>query len=443
MKKGFLILVSLVVCGALFAQWTGTKTSYSLQQSKYAPTPKGYKPFFINHVGRHGSRFMTKAGGDSLLLKILLEAKKENSLTDLGKKWLANVEWLTTVQDGHYNDISLQGAEEHKQIAARMRKLYPSLFNRGDIDVWYTHKIRTYQSAQGFLQSLKDYPKSSISYLTQPESDETMLRFYDYSPDYDKFVKSSIVKSKIDSVQNTSSITEVENAVALRFIHKNIWGKWAEQKSKNSINGKSYALTPENFTQALFDVYGVGLSAKIEMKTNKIVSQQWISPFTKEEGKILGKSNDVEDYLVKGPGLDKNGIQAAIAWPLLENFIATSDSAVNGTLHKEAEFRFTHAEAISPFATLLEIKGTDSVVNAISNFDKVWNAANIIPMAANIQWIFYSNGKNVLVKILLNEKESRLPIPTQTFPYYKWDDVKAFYSKKIALLRTQTDINTK
>jgi hypothetical protein len=56
-------------------------------------------------------------------------------------------------------------------------------------------------------------------------------------------------------------------------------------------------------------------------------------------------------------------------------------------------------------------------------------------MGANIQFIFYRkdfDDKDVLVKVLLNENEARLPLPDKTAPYYKWADVRAYYLDKIA-----------
>jgi hypothetical protein len=51
-------------------------------------------------------------------------------------------------------------------------------------------------------------------------------------------------------------------------------------------------------------------------------------------------------------------------------------------------------------------------------------------MGANVQLIFFRNRKgDVLVKVLHNEEEVGLPIPSETAPYYKWDDVKAFWTK--------------
>jgi hypothetical protein len=51
-------------------------------------------------------------------------------------------------------------------------------------------------------------------------------------------------------------------------------------------------------------------------------------------------------------------------------------------------------------------------------------------MAGNFQVIFYrsdDNDPDVLVKILLNEKEATLPLPTDNAPYYHWSDVRDFW----------------
>ena len=55
-------------------------------------------------------------------------------------------------------------------------------------------------------------------------------------------------------------------------------------------------------------------------------------------------------------------------------------------------------------------------------------------MGCNIQLVFYHSKKAsdpILVKALLNEKETTLPVPTNQYPYYKWDDLRAYYLKKL------------
>ena len=65
---------------------------------------------------------------------------------------------------------------------------------------------------------------------------------------------------------------------------------------------------------------------------------------------------------------------------------------------------------------------------------KGWINYRIFPMGANIQFIFYRSSpadKDVLVKVLLNENEATLPIPTENAPYYKWNEVRKYYLDKL------------
>ena len=53
--------------------------------------------------------------------------------------------------------------------------------------------------------------------------------------------------------------------------------------------------------------------------------------------------------------------------------------------------------------------------------------------AGNIQLVFYrgkKKGQDILVKCLLNGCEASLPVPTDNFPYYKWEDFKKFYTDR-------------
>jgi hypothetical protein len=55
-------------------------------------------------------------------------------------------------------------------------------------------------------------------------------------------------------------------------------------------------------------------------------------------------------------------------------------------------------------------------------------------MACNIQFVFYRpvNGKgDILFKVLRNENEATLPIKAVTGPYYRWQDFKDYFLKKL------------
>jgi hypothetical protein len=66
---------------------------------------------------------------------------------------------------------------------------------------------------------------------------------------------------------------------------------------------------------------------------------------------------------------------------------------------------------------------------------KGWWANQVYPMAGNLQIIFYRKNaadKEPLIKVLLNEKEATLPLPSDLAPYYRWSDFREFYLRKVA-----------
>ena len=69
----------------------------------------------------------------------------------------------------------------------------------------------------------------------------------------------------------------------------------------------------------------------------------------------------------------------------------------------------------------------------VEKLSEQWRAYDIFPMASNVQFVFFhKKGSNdVLVKVLLNEKETKLPVKTDVAPYYHWKDVESYYREKL------------
>ena len=57
----------------------------------------------------------------------------------------------------------------------------------------------------------------------------------------------------------------------------------------------------------------------------------------------------------------------------------------------------------------------------------------IIPMCGNVQLIFYrkKGGQDILVKVLLNEREVKLSLRSEKAPYYAWKDVRSYWKKVV------------
>ncbi len=82
----------------------------------------------------------------------------------------------------------------------------------------------------------------------------------------------------------------------------------------------------------------------------------------------------------------------------------------------------------------MELDSCGRQVQDLDHLEDYWVNYRIYPMACNIQLVFYrpkKAGAPILVKALLNEKETTMPVKTDQFPYYKWDDVRAYYLKKL------------
>ena len=93
-----------------------------------------------------------------------------------------------------------------------------------------------------------------------------------------------------------------------------------------------------------------------------------------------------------------------------------------------ADLRYGHDHVVMALELIMDLDGFD---RAPAHQDDLvyWFQTFRSPMAANIQFIFFNPKKgksgDTLVKVLLNGEEAHLG-DLEGFPYYRWDDVKAY-----------------
>ena len=428
MKK-VLLLVLLITCFKLIAaaqncgdDFLGTKTLYKAGAEKYTKVPAGYSPVFINHVGRHGARHLTKDVKTTSAYALLFKADSLNALTENGKKLKAMVIALQKVEKGNTKFISAEGKEELKGLGERMYANYPGVFSgKLNLNVGLTKEVRTKQSADAFLGGLTATLKDTAA--THQYNDDTDLRFYDLSPVYKKF-ENGVDKSEL--------MLSLKKDLHLEELSKDVTGRFF---SADYIKGLT-AAEQEKFVSDLFGFATVVYSLQAEIKQAGFDSLDFKSFFTCEELQKLSISDSADEDLKKGPGADNNGVQVRIAVPLLVNFINTTDAFIKGGKYI-AELRFAHAETIAPLAALLQIAEADKASDDAQKLNAVWQSAKVIPLSSNIQWVFYKKkgSAQYLVKVLFNEKEVSISgLNVKSSPYYKWDDFRALYVNKLTKL---------
>ena len=80
------------------------------------------------------------------------------------------------------------------------------------------------------------------------------------------------------------------------------------------------------------------------------------------------------------------------------------------------------------------INGADFSTDDLEEVADNWCCTDFIPMAGNIQLVYYrkAGSDDVLVKVLMNEREATLPIATDIAPFYHWSEVRAYFMDVLA-----------
>ncbi|MBQ0080496.1 MAG: hypothetical protein KBS95_02965 [Alistipes sp.] len=372
--------------------------------------PKGYKPVYISHLGRHGSRYHTELQLYSNLLKFLEEASKCNELTDIGKKLL--IDWREVCQESieRGGDLTPQGMAEHEGIAQRMFSTYPKLFGENShIICKSTLSPRCIMSMGVFskkLQSLQ--PKANIEMEASPRN-----QYLKSVAGLNAAKGSSIPLS--DSIRH-KMVSPIATSVIERIVSPS--GKMIK-----SVKDKS---------QFAFDVFlGVANSPHKNRGDNDLAKYL----FTPKQRSVLAMASNVRRYILSGPNKEFLDFVLSGITPLVKNVILDADEALkNGKC--QANLRFGHDVTIIAFTKMLGIKEASFETDDYTSLGTKWLCSRVSPMASNAQLIFYKNSKDdILVKILFCEREQELctKLKATNRYYYKWNDFKQYLLEQIKL----------
>ena len=129
--------------------------AYPTPSGKLTPPPTGYIPVYISHYGRHGSRYLIHDYQYLRPLQILEKADSIGVLTSKGKETIAKIRRMYAEAYNRWGELTPLGAEQHKQIARRMYKRFPSVFKDSVwVDAKSTVVIRCILSMENELQEL-------------------------------------------------------------------------------------------------------------------------------------------------------------------------------------------------------------------------------------------------------------------------------------------------
>ena len=415
MKRFAIILVVLLaVCPAMFAQHRSeialdalkeditraacNHNSYEFLPIKDTPAPRGYKPFYISHYGRHGSR--SGWGGDrySYVIHVLERGEKAGILTPGGDSLLAATRKEFALYGGMDGRLTPRGVREHAAIAKRMYKRYPQVF-KGQKKVRAVSSMvqRCIISMTAFTNSLVSInPKLDI----RPDTGERIMEYI--SPDGDW--KEATDKAYKESQKFLKTIQDDTLGVIDRIF-------------TDPEAGLKLVPSPKRLTDCIFTVAEMAEDFDIEENLFRFL------PFDAIYRRWARQN--VNLYSGHCNSMESGAQRVVMALPTVEDIVAKADEAIAGGEYA-ADLRFGHDYPLMSLASYLGIEGVGERYSADEICDN-WLASREIPMASNLQLIFYRNKKgDVLVKFLYQEQERLLRgLKPVSGPYYRWDDVKA------------------
>lgn len=384
----------------------GVYRFYPTQFKPQTPAPKGFKPFYISHYGRHGSRYIEKQSEMSVISEAMHRAAKEGALTAYGKdlyeRW-CEVEQICKGQAGMLTPI---GVEQLRQIANRMYHTYPEIFkHRHNITSVATYVPRVLLSMNSFTnEMIRLNPKLRFS-IAAGLPHQRYLNPYCYDHDLH-------LGKRVD---------------IYRWPHADWVKGWREYlyRTVNPMTTLRKIFT-EEFATALPDKDTWVMSLHRNASSLQGTPASHISlddAFTEEERYLWWRVINLRYYIERGNSGIGGGFLSDINDKLLAKIIDDADIAIYEG-EPTATLRFGHDAIIIGLLNGIGVKGWSERFTSFDEVEERFRDFDV-PMASTLMFVFYRNRKgDVLVKALLNEEEILLPVASDMAPYYRWEDVR-------------------
>ena len=93
-----------------------------------SPAPSGYKPFYISHYGRHGSRYAWNPDTYTLIRDVFKKAEEKDVLTPYGKEFARKYMDFWEVPYINAGDLVPLGYDQHLAIGTFVYEQFPRVF---------------------------------------------------------------------------------------------------------------------------------------------------------------------------------------------------------------------------------------------------------------------------------------------------------------------------
>lgn len=379
---------------------------YPVTESVNTPAPKGYKPFYISHYGRHGSRYLV--GKEQYIDPAVLfaQAEKAGALTEKGKEVKRRLDVILADATGRDGELTAIGVKQHHDIAQRMYRAFPEVFKGNPtISAISTTRMRCAHSMAAFCEGLKELNPDLV--IPRESAERYMKYMSNVCPQASAFTRWDGPAAQ-RSAQFQDEVTEPDRLMAELFVDPS----YPQSVGKNP-------------KELMLNLFRIAMDAP-----NTECPERLDDLFTTDELFKLWQNYNYHYYIEMSNPTSAAGAVLDNARPLLSNILESADAAIargdNG-----ADLRFGHDSCIVPLLGLMKVEGCYGSTDDPNELHKVYADFKISPMAANLQMVFFRDKKgDILVKMMLNEREMTIDaLPTETAPFYRWNELRDYFVK--------------
>lgn len=361
--------------------------------------PAGYKPFYISHYGRHGSRYAWDSKTYTLLRDVFDKAAELDVLTPYGKDFARKYKEVYMEPYINAGDLVPLGYDQHLAIGEFVYGQFPQVFKgRKKVEAISSTGQRCIVSMGAFTLGLKGgNPKLTVrlhsdhvgmGIVAPPSAPSSLVRHFKGEKDESEmegiqafFERTSGYREVLDKLFTDSSFLDSFKDGAADFVHE-LW--------QFLCGYHNYEPRP------LFD---------------DLLSPEQRLRFWEADNYLSFRSDITARYTMI---------------PLLQDIIQKAEASFLDS-NQAAHLRFGHDYILEGLVTLIDLNGWGTIPEKPEQA-KYWFQNYNIPMAATLLFVFYKNKKgDILFKVVMNENDAYLPqlTPVQS-NFYRWSDFRSW-----------------
>ena len=376
----------------------GHEGPYIFSDPSFTNAPAGYKAFYISHYGRHGARYAWAKETYEIVRDVLHNAHQAKALTPQGEKLLAAYEEFYPIPMDDFGALVPQGAQQLYSLGEEMYKNFPEVLGgKSIVHAASSPYNRVIMSMTSFCNALIKCNTDMQLTQTAYHSEQVITRATPVEPLPLVFYERGKRSQKMEDYHSFLRRTVDVDGILSRLI-----------KQKSVYQDR---MEKEEFFLALYDLWSGYRNYTDKMFLDDV--------FTVDERVKVWEAVNYRDYKFANERF-RNDVA-----PTVVDIVKKADAVISGKSNHSADLRFGHDFVIYSLLMFLDINNFGVMPSVPEDMKNMFQNYKI-PMASNLQFIFYRNNqKDVIFKLIYNGKEAIIGgVKPVEGPFYRWNEFR-------------------